>query len=407
MANKVKKRKKPRIYEIDETNDRKFHGIFSYRHLRILGWTFMALAQLGLILSLFAKQTGNGALSTSSSVLNFFAGLMAPLFLLAAFAQVLTVKDGYKKLITVYVGGSLGIFALFLIVFYHFVVGTLNVFTNDAAVSTQTAVAALSALAGYSGGFFAFNVFIDLALCALLTFFLNYRPTKFFQGKLLYLFRGFAALPILYEIASIVLKILASNGIITLTPFLFPLLTAKPPVAFLIFVALAVFMKLRERSFLKHGKTLEDYKRFLDTNANKTHFSRFLIVAIIVACIIDFFAILFASVGIASSIQGTEADQALTIGILTANSWGLGNCLPMLLTIPIVAFFDYRKTYTNKMIDTVIPLAGIALIAIIYIEGLFQFGKFMIPRILEKLPNFGEAEEEESLIVAALRAFQE
>ena len=407
MANQVKKRKRPRIYEIDETNDYKFHGIFSYRHLRILGWAFMALAQFGIILSLFAGKTDNAALSTTANVFNFFASLMAPLFLLAAFAQVLTAKDGYKKLILLYVGAVIGIYLVFLLIYFHFLVGTIAVVTGTPEGASNKAAGILSLLSG--AGFFAFNIFVDLALCALTTFFLNYHPTRFFQGKWHYLFRSFAILPILYEIGSIVLKMLAATDGFQLSPFLYPLLTAKPPATFLIFVALALYVKLRERSFLKHGKTLDDYRRFLDSNANRVQFSRFLILAIIVAVVIDFIAAVLASSLVYSSYEGQlPEDLAVSGAIMTVSSWGLGNTIPMLLTIPIVAFFDYRKTYKNKLVDTAIPVIGVAIIAIIYIEGFFQFGKFMISQTFPNgIMGSGDEAEEEGLLLSAIRFLRE
>ena len=54
-------------------------------------------------------------------------------------------------------------------------------------------------------GYYAFNIFLDMFLCTLLLFFADYRPKRFFKGKLLYLFRSFAILPVLYDAASVTL----------------------------------------------------------------------------------------------------------------------------------------------------------------------------------------------------------
>ena len=70
-------------------------------------------------------------------------------------------------------------------------------------------------------------------------------------------------------------------------------------------------------------------------------------------------------------------------------SWGFGQCAIMVLLIPFILLFDYKKTYKNKMVDTVIPLAGILLMVLIYVEGLFEVAKFYIIKIMQE-PDKGE-----------------
>ena len=394
--NKKQKRPKRKIHEVDNNNDITFNAPFSYRHLRILGWSFFAIAQIGIIMGLFSKINKITELSTASSILNLFGSLMMPLFLIAAFAQVLTAKNGYKRLILTYVGGAIGIYLAFLIVFYHFLVGFASVFF-DFGTSQQTIESIVQALS--ENGFLAFNIFVDLALCTLLTFFLNYQPTKFFQGNKIMIFRSFAALPIIYEVTCIILKVLATIKAITLSPFLFPLLPTKPPVAFIIFIALAIFVKLRERHFIKNGKSFEEYQAFLDTNTNRKHLSRFLIVAIIIAVIIDVILFFVGVVALYAQLAPVEGEELEAIGatIQKVNSWGLGCCFPMLFIIPIIAFFDYRKTYNDSFTDIIIPVVGVALVVIIYIEGLFQFAKYALSDLI------GAADDKPDTSNAALR----
>ena len=235
------------IHLVDEEHDIKFRGPISYRHLRIFGWLFLAIAQIGILLS-FAN--GLKVANVNGFVIDLIksiGSLMTPLFLVAAFSQVLVAKDGYKRLLFTYISGAVGIYALFLVVYLHFGVGLMHAFANDWKQAFDTCDAFLSVLG--SSGAISFNIFIDLILCTLVTFLLNYHPTKYFKGKKIYLLRALVALPILYEVGSIVLKILGSSDIITISPFLIPLLTTKPPVALLIFIVLALFMKNRERYY--------------------------------------------------------------------------------------------------------------------------------------------------------------
>ena len=376
------KKQKLKIHEIDEMNDKKSFKPLSYRHFRIIGWACLAIAQIGVILGLFAGSNNDPAYINAETALKIFSSLMAPLFLTAAFAQVLTAKNGYKKSIMIYGGGALGIFLASVLVYNHYFVELFQVITGDRTSATEFVTSFISLI---GNGFVAYNIFVDLALCTLLTFFLNYHPKKFFQGKKIIIFRLMALLPLLYEAASIVLKVLASAGQITLSFYFFPLLTTKPPVAFIIFVAAAVFVKLREMKFTKNGKTIEDYEKFLDTNTNRAQFSKFLIIAIIVAVLIDIIIYVSLIVYVYNQIYVEGYDQSIFIlsASETVYNWGFGGCAPMILIIPLVALFDYRKTYTNKIVDILIPIAGIALIVIIYVEGLFQFIKY-------KLANRGD-----------------
>ena len=267
---KIRIWRRKNIHLVSEENDIKFRGPLSYRHLRIAGWFFLIVSQLGTILG-FASNIG--LISVNDKVLSFlsaFSSLMMPLFLLAAFAQVLVAKNGYHRLIITYGGGFIGIYLVFLLVYEHYVLGIMKALTTTETAHSlgQQVIAMLD-----ENGSISLNIFVDLLLCALVTFFINYQPTKYFQGKKKYLFRAFVALPILYEMASITVKMLYSAQVLVITPYILPLLTTKPPVAFIIFIVMALFVKNRERYYIKKGRTHEDYKIFLKTNVNSLHFS--------------------------------------------------------------------------------------------------------------------------------------
>jgi len=136
---------------------------------------------------------------------------------------------------------------------------------------------------------------------------------------------------------------------------------------FVVFVLLAIFIKNRERIFRKRGKTHEDYKEFLKTNANSFHFAIFTSIIIAVVVVIDL-AILF--------IISSVIEHVNDIGkILTVAQWiyslGIGQAWPMLLTIPFILLFSYTKTHKNPSIDLVIPMGGMGLTVFVYVEGIF------------------------------------
>ena len=372
IVNKPKKKRIWRlkhIHEVNEENDIKFRGPLSYRHLRAIGWLFFALGQIGIILGLATKIKGNVDFSGAASALQAFSSLMAPLFLVAAFSQVLIAKNGYKKLIITYAVGSVAVFLATLFVYEHYIVALVAAFQPEGADDFAQMIITLI----NKNSFMAFNVFIDLLLFTLLTFFLLYRPKKHFQGKKIYIFRCLAILPLLYEAGSIFLKVFASAEIIVLHPLVFPILTTKPPMAFLMFVVMVLFIKFRERYYIKKGKTHEEYQKFLNTNVNRLHFSIALSIFILVFALID----MFTTFGIVvSQIDLSYPEETIPLQIIyylnIALSWGFGKVIPMVLVIPILILFNYRKTYKNKNIDLIIPIAGFGLVALIYLEGVFQ-----------------------------------
>ena len=391
-------RHRKNIHLVTEENDIKFRQPFSYRHLRIFGWIFLVVAQVGIILGLAG---GGGLINTNDTliaILQSANSLMTPLFIFAAYAQVLTVKDGYRRLLITYALCALGIFAAFVFAFLHYGVGLLNVLSDDWNSSYNAASMFFSFL--NSNGAMTFNVFVDLILCTLVMFFINYQPVRRFQGRKIYIFRSLVIVPILLEVASIVIKILGSSRIIIVSPIVIPLLTTKPPVAFLIFIASALFIKVREKYYLKKGKTSEEYRKFLNTNVNRMHFSRFLCFSIVAAVVIDvilFFTISVIHLSLVS--DGTITDEMVEKAVSLAYAAGFGKCIPMLLIIPILAFFDYTKTYKDKLTDILIPLIGVGLLAMVYFEGLFE----ILKAYLAKLTSNDSNEDSTSQAINAIK----
>lgn len=374
MEEVKKKHKKRSIYEVTPENDIKFHGPLSYRHFRIIGWASLIIAQIGVFLSADeGLASGLGHYGFLPTFLSFFGNLVAPLFLIAAFSVVLTAKNGYRKLITLYVGLSILMYIGFILVYQHYLVG---LFTTLAPETGGNAAERLFvSIVGKGNNFFAFNIFIDLLLCSLITFFINYTPKEHFQGKKIIIFRLFALIPILYEVISILLKMLSSTGVIKLPPLVFPLLTTKAPIALLIFLMGALFFKFRERRFIKKGKTLEDYARFQETNLNKLHFSIFLSITIVIAVVIDLILLIVISASLASRgqipVDMSESDF-IALQVQSVYSWGFGQTFPLLFIIPLIMFFDYRKSHANALIDTIIPVVGVGLLVFVYVEGGFE-----------------------------------
>ena len=382
-----------RLLNASEENDIKFHPVLSYRHLRIIAWAFLIISQLGLMLSTGSSLFNPGeGWETFFRVLQSGQSIMSPLFLLAAFTVVLTAKDGYRRLFILYGGLTVLVYVAFLFVYLHYFVGFLNIAYGYEGANE---LVKKLLLAFSPNGYFSFNIFVDLLLCTAVTFFLNYTPKDHFKGNKLYIFRFLALIPILYEVGSIVLKTLSGLGVMTLSPYVFPALTTKPPVAFFIFVFMAIFVKEREKLFVKKGKTKQDFKNFENTNLNRLHFSLFLTFIIVLAVILDI--ILLIGLPFLGLIGVGDAAPEVVEGIYTLTltrvyEIGIGKTIPMLLIIPLVIFYDYKKTYKDNRIDMIIPVVGIALLVFVTIEGGYLITR---GKLAELLKNISEETTEE------------
>jgi len=363
----VKKTGKP--HEIDASNDIKYRGPLNYQHLRIIAWVLLALAQFPVITGAISRILNDGSFYVNGAaveILHALGSLALPLLLIANFAVILGSGANYKKLLIKFGSLSGGVAALALLLYERYLVGIFSVGSSRAQ-----AKAALTDMFAASG-FLAFNLFLDLFLCTLVTYFLLYTPKKIFTGKRIIVFRLFAVLPILYEAASVALKIMASMGRIKLSPAVFPFLTTKPPIGFLVFVAFAFFIKRRERKFIRHGKTKDDYVEFLQTNANSWHFSVHAAIILAVAAVLDFITVLVFAAARSAPFYGTEAfaGQAME-AVSLAVKWGFGESVVLIFIAPLMLIFSYTRKPKRPALDIVIPAAGVALIVAEYAEAVY------------------------------------
>ena len=371
------KRVRRKLHEITAENDIRYRGPLSYRHFRIFGWLCLAVAQVAAIAGVAARINPE-ALSgygTLINVLTLLGGLALPLFLIANFAVILNGNQSYKKLIAMYGGLSVLVYLGFLFVYEHYIVGALTIVVSDEQQARETLAMLAAIISRY--GFFNFNIFIDLFLCVILNFFLNYRPEKSFKGKSLIVFRSFALLPILYEAFSIVIKIYASTGRIIVSPYVYPLLTTKPPMMFLLFIAMSLFIKAREWLYLLHKKSRGEYKRFLKTNVNSLHFSICTAIIMLIVAVADIILVIVLPFAVMGEVSQEAASGAYAQALSIVSSWGIGKSSALLGLIPFIMLFSYTRNYKKSNIDMFIPMAGVGLIAMIYVEGIYQLARLL------------------------------
>lgn len=293
------RKKRLKIHEVTAENDIRYLGPLNYQHFQILGWLCIVLAQALLLINV------GGRLDDSIQkrfegvvpVLQWASGMSLPFLLIANFARIVNNVEGYRKQLLKNGAAMAGISLAAILVLERYAVGGLAILEGEGGQAEAVLLAVLKMTRAGRYGFVSFNIFVDLFLCTLVMFFLNYEPKHIFKNpKIRIIFRLFTVFPIAYEVISIILKIQSANGQITLPVWVFPLLTVKPPMTFVLFIALAVYVKTRERRFRRHGKTHEEYQAFLKTRRNSRNFSVFLAVMLAVISIVDFVILVGMSV---------------------------------------------------------------------------------------------------------------
>lgn len=454
------KQQRIKLHETTAENDIRFLGPLTSQHFKILGWLCIVVAQVILFIRLGGRLNAGFAEASGTwlGLLGYVADLALPFLLIATFTQLLNAEGGYWRQILINAAAMAGICAAWYIGFYRYIVGSLGSLLTDPSEALPTVQGILRFATPY--GFLAFNIFVDLFLCALTMFFLNYRPRRIFTGKTRIFFRLLALLPVAYEVGCMLLKLRSARGMITVPLWAYPLLTVKPPMTFVLFVALAMFVKTRELRFRRHGKTHEEYREFLKTRRNSRNFSLFLAGMMVLVGIVDFVAVMGFSVNemarsistnvdvalleaeysenqaepesleealtglggqLESQIAGTEAapdaepaaadsdgaavgdaamperrelteeereaaintgierateeeilSASVESGIRLSKAVGFGDSICLILLAPLVLLFSYTRKPKSRLLDMLIPVAGIALILIVYLEGIHR-----------------------------------
>lgn len=376
-------------------NDIKYGGVLSYRHLRIIAWICLAIAQISVVLSLQAKLNKDSASTVDliSTILSYVGSLPLPLFFLANVSEMTRKKSNFRSFFYKYGGLAIGMFLLQNLLVMHFIYGIAKSLEPSLTLGQLfRIVGEILPSLGYKA--YMLNIFIDMFLCTLLFFFLYYDPQHVFTGKKRIIFRLFSIFPIAYEIGAIFVKYYVMLGNFQMPCYYFFLLPSKPPLVFLAFVALIIFLKIYEvRHLRKPGHNIDTWYEHAKTKAHSLKVSLITAITFLFAAIIDLVIIvvyIIVNAAGAADLVANEDELILYIfaklSVLT--NAGMGGAVPLIMIIPIVLLFSYTKTHKNKNIDVIIPALGIALMAAVYFEGFF----LVITKNLEKIMTLMENE---------------
>ena len=374
--------KKSKITDINLNNDIKYNGPLSYRHFRILGWLMIVFAELSFVYGITSKYFSTmigDELAHNYQILSdafgFFGQLAIPFFLLANFALILSSQENIKQLVLTHVLGAVGIYLAFLLFYDRYFIGFISILFGSSSYENTKLLVDLI-MTTFFTGYLSLNVFIDLLMCSLLYLFLIYKPKNITKKGLIF-YRLLVLIPIFYEIASLLIKGL-SNGLhlFTIPIEVLPLLTNKSILTFFAFLIIVLYFKNKERVYKKLGGTHEQYKEYLQTK--KHSFQLSIVIAIIFAAagLLDLLITIIVPIIIliVDAVSGTNqiANSNQLINII--KPWGLGKAISLLFISPVVLLFNYKKKYSQKTknVDIFIPIAGIALAILAFIEGIYQ-----------------------------------
>ena len=343
-------------------DDIKYQGPLSYRYLRVLGWVVFILGQIALLNALTSNFGWDPLGSTTQTIFSYASSLMTPLFIIASFGMVLSGTRGYRNFIILYGAAFLAIGIGIIFFYYRYINGLfVKMGLEEASVTTL--------LTSFLRDRIQINVFADLFAFTTFHYFVNYTPKKLFQGKKIYIFRLFALIPLIYALASYILKAVYILGDGANLPFfLFPFMTTKSPLVFGIFVTVSLWIKNREKIFIKIGSDKEHFAKFLNSKRNSLSFS------VTLSIIIGVFAILeILMAGVLTTIYIIFKGEDFSLFDKCLDAFGIGQVITCLIAVPFILLYSYTRDHKDTNIDLFIPIAGIGLTAFVYVEYIYNF----------------------------------
>lgn len=361
---RLKKERNNNIIAFNAGNDIKYRAPLGINYIRTLAWLCVVLMQISLITDVAKHLYGDGIVDSAVlEVMNFFASMSLPLFLLASFSYILQNKEKCGRIVLFYLAASMVVPLLFFLGFFHFGTGIIETVLKD---TPENARQYLNSFAiGVLGDSLNCNIFIDMLLFSSLTFFLTAKPKlKIFSGKKLYIFRAFSIIPILYEAIAFAYKLLCLQGKAVPSLFVYALLPTKAPLTFIAFMLILAFEIVKKMRYMKLGGTEEGYAEFFATNKNSFMFAVSTAKTFAYIGAVDILLFAVCSFVLMSG-KVDDINPLLKIG--------LGQSADLLTLAPFVLLFSYNRKPRIANYNLILPLAMIIIIVFVYLEGAYFF----------------------------------
>ena len=356
LTHKEKRRKKLEKFYLDPS-DIAYKGPLSYRYLRIIAWVAIALSQLLLLSNLSTFVIGKPIVKGFwVYVIEYIGNLSVPLFLIASFATILNHKKSSLSIVKSYM-------ILYFAIGFGLVFFLARYLTSVLGIFVEEGVSVSTMMGSVLGSKVKINLFADLLALSAFYFFLTYNPEKHFQGKSIKYFRLMSLIPIAFAITSYLLQIFHAEGMIQIPIFIFPFLTTKAPLTYLLFICICFSFKGIEKRFKKLNGTNEQYHTYLKSNKISLSFSKKVSLLFLIFSVVDF--ILLVAVFAATEVFPNQSDRIM----IMMDAAGIGQCTGLFLAIPVIFLFSYTKNYDDTKLDLLVPIIGIALVVLTYLEA--------------------------------------
>ena len=176
----------------------------------------------------------------------------------------------------------------------------------------------------------------------------------------------------------------------------YPLLTTKPFMSFILFIILALHIRIDESRFKKRDKSEEDFEEYTRTNDHSLRFSVFTSIMILITGLIDFLVYIFSTVYLTYQATGTSLngdltqeaiDKVIPVAMKVVGAWRFGEHYTMILLIPLILLFSYTRKHKNDQVDLYIPIGGVVLAFLVGIEGTYQGIVMNLPILMQKITD--------------------
>ena len=98
----------------------------------------------------------------------------------------------------------------------------------------------------------------------------------------------------------------------------------------------------------------------------------------VIAAVVDILIVIAFALVHGAQLSGAQFDASITESISIMLKCGFGGSTSLLFIAPFMLLFSYNRTPKYPKLDKFIPIVGIVLVFLVYLEGLYQlvYSKF-------------------------------
>lgn len=159
------------ILNVTPENDIRYRGPLSYRYFKILGWLCIIIIQFGNVMMIKGRlEHTDMSGSLWNGVGEHIGSFGVPLMLIANFAILLNGHENYLKQIIINAAISVLFAFAYIYVYMHYFLEIIESQLGSKAEAVEYINQMIFNNTRWNG-FFAFNIFLDMLLCALIVFY--------------------------------------------------------------------------------------------------------------------------------------------------------------------------------------------------------------------------------------------